>query len=131
MSLFADMMRDAGTPLLLEASGQEVTLITAQGVTIPAVTALVSSEQQKLDYGPRGRMIVRLRSFTLHSDPASEYGGIRNVAIGGSAVYTDHLGNRWSYSIVEVQSASDGAVTLVGHRTSASAVTREGALGRN
>lgn len=129
VSLFSDMMRDAGAPLLLETSGESVDLFTAQGVQLVA-TALVSSERHEFDYTPRGRQIRRVRAFTFHADPASEFGGLKEVGVSMKVVYKDRQGFVWRYDVVEVQGVSDGAVTLVGQRTSSAQIAREGALGR-
>lgn len=124
MSIFSEMMSGPGADTLLAASGESAELLPGG-----KVTAIVSEERTVVKETNTGRQVVRERSFSLHVDASSRFGGIDKPQEGLQIQYIDRWQRVYVYDVREISSAAAGLVTLLGTRTSLTERTREGARG--
>lgn len=127
MSLFSDLMQDAGVPLLLEASGKPFTLLGPGGETL-SVTGLISEERQVVRQTSRGREIVRGRHFSFSQSAAAPFGGSARAEEGWKVVMQDEAGGKSQYDVFEIQSRADGMTTVLAQRVGITQLQRPGAM---
>lgn len=124
MSLFAELLTDAGWPLLFETNGTPVDYVDREGEETPITLAIVGNAMSRESRSEGKTVVITTRQVTLMADPASSYGGVANPQ-ENACIKID--GVLWP--IKHRDSDGNGVHRLVVERTEAQELTRNGYRG--